>query len=81
LVAATARESAAAPRVVRLAGVNKWYNEFHALRDIDLEVTQGERVVFWGPSGSGKTTLLRCLAGVEPVQSGTMEIAGVKKEV
>jgi general L-amino acid transport system ATP-binding protein len=79
--AARAHESAAAKRVVRLAGVNKWYNDFHALRDIDLEVTQGERVVFWGPSGSGKTTLLRCLAGLEPVQSGTMEIAGVKKEV
>jgi len=75
------RQSAAAARVVRLTGVNKWYNDFHALRDIDLEVTRGERVVFWGPSGSGKTTLLRCLAGLEPVQSGTMEVVGVKKKV
>ena len=81
MIAAAARESAAGAKVVRLAGVNKWYGEFHALRDIDLEVTQGERVVLWGPSGSGKTTLLRCMAGLEPVQSGMMEIAGVKKAV
>lgn len=80
MAAATARESMAAS-VVRLAGVNKWYGDFHALRDIDLEVRPGERVVFWGPSGSGKTTLLRCLAGLEPVQAGTMEIAGARKDV
>lgn len=76
---ATARESATASSVVRLSGVNKWYGDFHVLRDIDLEVAQGERVVLWGPSGSGKTTLLRCLAGLEPVQAGTMQIAGVTK--
>jgi len=78
-VASAARESAIASSVVRLVGVNKWYGDFHALRDIHLEVTQGERVVLWGPSGSGKTTLLRCLAGLEPVQAGRMQIAGVTK--
>ena len=79
------RAAAAPPEasaiVLRLAGVNKWYGDFQVLRDIDLAVGEGERVVCWGPSGSGKTTLLRCLAGLEPVQSGTMEIAGVNKAV
>jgi general L-amino acid transport system ATP-binding protein len=67
--------------VVALAGVDKWYGAFHVLRGIDLAIARGERVVFWGPSGSGKTTLLRVLAGIEPVQSGTMQIAGVRKAV
>jgi general L-amino acid transport system ATP-binding protein len=62
-----------------LAGVNKWYEEFRVLRDIDLTVLRGERVVLWGRSGSGKTTLLRCLAGLEAAQSGTMHVAGKKK--
>ena len=70
-----------ADAAVRLAGVNKWYGDFHVLRDIDFLVRRGERVVCWGPSGSGKTTLLRCLAGLEPVQTGTMRIAGVDKAV
>src|SRR5438552_693932 len=73
-----ARTGAAA---VRLAGVNKWYGEFHVLRDIDLAIAPGERVVFWGPSGSGKTTLLRCIAGLEAAQAGTMEVAGTRKAV
>ena len=74
-------EAAAVTAVISLAGVNKWFADFHVLRDIDLVVTRGERVVFWGPSGSGKTTLLRALAGIEPVQSGTMVIAGTMKAV
>lgn len=78
--AALAPAGSRAP-IVRLSGVNKWYGQFHALRDIDLEVTPGERVVFWGPSGSGKTTLLRCIAGLEPVQTGTLEVAGTAKAV
>jgi ABC-type polar amino acid transport system ATPase subunit len=65
----------------RLARVNKWFKEFHVLRDIDLEIAAGERVVLWGPSGSGKTTLLRCLAGLEPAQTGTIEIVGERKAV
>lgn len=62
--------------IVRLAQVNKWYGQYHALRDIDLTVTRGECVALWGPSGSGKTTLLRCLAGIEAVQQGSIEING-----
>jgi ABC-type polar amino acid transport system ATPase subunit len=65
---------------VRLRGVNKWYGAFHVLRDIELQAIHGERVVLWGPSGSGKTTLLRCLAGLEPVHSGSIEVAGARCE-
>jgi polar amino acid transport system ATP-binding protein len=71
----------AAERIVHLAGVDKWYGRYHALRGIDLIVTRGECVALWGPSGSGKTTLLRCIAGLEAVQAGTMEIAGARKPV
>ena len=69
------------PIAFRLRGVNKWYKDFHVLRDIHLQVLAGERVVLWGPSGSGKTTLLRCLAGLEGVESGMMEVSGASKQV
>ena len=68
-------------KAAHLNGVNKWFRDFHVLCDIDLDIGMGERVVLWGPSGSGKTTLLRCLAGLEPVQSGTLQIAGVDMDV
>ncbi|HVO89780.1 MAG TPA: ATP-binding cassette domain-containing protein [Casimicrobiaceae bacterium] len=73
----------AAPRTAafRLRAVNKWYGHFHVLRDVDLHAASGERIVLWGPSGSGKTTLLRCLAGLEPVESGFVEISGSRKPV
>jgi ABC-type polar amino acid transport system ATPase subunit len=67
--------------VIRVAALDKWYASYHALRGVDLTVMAGECVVLWGPSGSGKTTLLRCIAGLEPAQSGTMEVAGVRKAV
>ena len=80
MVEAAAATAAVVP-VVRVAGVDKWYGHYHALRNIDLTVARGDCVVLWGPSGSGKTTLLRCIAGLESVQSGTMEVAGVRKSV
>ena len=46
---------------IRIAGMNKWYGSFHVLRDIDLTVHRGERIVICGPSGSGKSTLIRCI--------------------
>ena len=73
--------AAAVERIVHLAAVDKWYGRYHALRNVDLMVTRGECVALWGPSGSGKTTLLRCIAGLEAIQAGTMEIAGVRKPV
>ena len=46
--------------IIHLAGVNKWFGSFHVLKDIDLDVARGERIVIAGPSGSGKSTLIRC---------------------
>ena len=54
--------------VVSMDSVNKWYGHFHVLRDINLEVNKGERIVICGPSGSGKSTLIRCLNRLEVVE-------------
>ena len=62
--------------LIRLAGVNKWYSQFHVLRDIDLEVKQGERIVVCGPSGSGKSTMIRCINGLEAYEQGVITVAG-----
>ena len=51
--------------VVSMEHVNKWFGQFHVLRDINLSVTRGERIVVCGPSGSGKSTLIRCLNRLE----------------
>ena len=63
--------------IIDFAKVNKWYGDaFHALRDIDLTVSRGERVVICGPSGSGKSTLVRCINGLERHQQGRLVVAG-----
>ena len=63
--------------IIRFDKVNKWYgNDFHVLRDIDLEVNAGERIVICGPSGSGKSTLIRCINALEPYQQGKITVAG-----
>jgi general L-amino acid transport system ATP-binding protein len=63
--------------IIRFANVNKWYGDaFHALRDIDLTVRRGERIVICGPSGSGKSTLVRCINGLERHQQGRLVVAG-----
>jgi general L-amino acid transport system ATP-binding protein len=59
--------------------VNKWYgNDFHVLRDIDLKVTQGERIVICGPSGSGKSTMIRCINRLEEHQEGHIIVDGTE---
>ena len=67
------------PAIVMRA-VNKHYGAFHALRDIDLQVAPGERIVICGPSGSGKSTLIRTINHLEPIQDGRIEVEGVVLE-
>ena len=65
--------------IIRFDKVNKWYgNDFHVLRDIDLSVAKGERIVICGPSGSGKSTLIRCINRLEEHQQGVIEVDGVE---
>jgi general L-amino acid transport system ATP-binding protein len=64
--------------IVRFDKVNKWYgNDFHVLRDIDLDVAKGERIVICGPSGSGKSTLIRCVNALEEYQQGLVTVDGI----
>ncbi|MDI9849487.1 amino acid ABC transporter ATP-binding protein [Rhodoblastus sp. 17X3] len=63
---------------IRMIGVNKWYGEFHVLRDVDLEVAAGEKIVLCGPSGSGKSTLIRCVNRLEEHQAGRIIVDGVE---
>ena len=63
--------------MIEFAKVNKWYgNQFHVLRDIDLQVRKGERIVICGPSGSGKSTLLNMLGLLDQTNSGSYRFAG-----
>ncbi len=82
----TGKTEAAAPRgtpgtattskdiAVEIAGLHKWFGAFHVLRDIDLTVMRGERIVICGPSGSGKSTLLRCINRLEDWQRGRIVV-------
>ncbi|QXR38009.1 amino acid ABC transporter ATP-binding protein [Alcaligenes aquatilis] len=62
--------------MIQLKNVNKWYGQFHVLRDITLDVAPGERIVICGPSGSGKSTLIRCINCLEEHQQGQIIVAG-----
>ena len=61
---------------IELIAVNKWFGDFHVLKDIDLTVAPGEKVVICGPSGSGKSTVVRCINKLEEHQSGTIRLYG-----
>ena len=63
---------------IEIVGMNKWYGDFHVLRDIDLVVNRGERIVVCGPSGSGKSTLIRCVNRLEEHQKGKIVVDGVE---
>jgi len=58
--------------------VNKWYGKFHVLRNVNLDVTRGERIVICGPSGSGKSTLIRCINRLEEHQQGSIVVEGIE---
>ena len=62
---------------VQLLGVNKWFGTFHVLKDVDLSVERGEKIVICGPSGSGKSTLIRCINRLEEHAGGTIIVDGV----
>ncbi|MEO9338582.1 amino acid ABC transporter ATP-binding protein [Mesorhizobium sp. SB112] len=61
----------------KIHALNKWYGNFHVLKDINLAVESGARIVICGPSGSGKSTLIRCVNGLETYQDGSIELGGV----
>ncbi|MGF1552471.1 MAG: amino acid ABC transporter ATP-binding protein [Paracoccaceae bacterium] len=64
--------------VIQIRHMNKWYGDFHVLRDIDLVVNRGERIVVCGPSGSGKSTLIRCINRLEEHQKGDIIVDGIE---
>ena len=63
---------------IEIEAMNKWFGAFHVLRDIDLTVYRGERIVICGPSGSGKSTLIRCINALEEHQAGRIEVDSVR---
>ena len=73
-----ASKKTAGEPIIRLQGVNKWYGQFHVLKDINLDVQQGERIVLCGPSGSGKSTTIRCINRLEEHQQGRIIVDGTE---
>ncbi|MFT6207059.1 MAG: general L-amino acid transport system ATP-binding protein, partial [Colwellia sp.] len=59
-----------------IEGLNKWYGDFHVLKDINLKVKKGEKIVICGPSGSGKSTMIRCINRLEEFQRGSLVVNG-----
>jgi polar amino acid transport system ATP-binding protein len=64
--------------LLSMEGVDKWYGAFHALKNINLTVRKGEKIVLCGPSGSGKSTLIRCINALEKIEKGTIMVEGTK---
>ena len=76
--AAPSKMSVSDEVMISMQAVNKWFGSFHVLRDINLTVYKGERIVICGPSGSGKSTLIRCLNRLEEHQDGEITVQGIK---
>ena len=72
------QQAQASDTVVELTDVNKWFGDFHVLRDITLSVGRGEKVVVCGPSGSGKSTMIRCVNRLEHHQEGRIVVDGIE---
>ena len=75
-MSATDAQASADTQTIKIDGLNKWYGAFHVLRDINLNVAEGERIVICGPSGSGKSTLIRCINRLEEHQEGQIVVDG-----
>lgn len=75
---ATNTRDAENENVIRISDLSKWYGGFQALRNINLSVKRGERIVICGPSGSGKSTLVRCINALESHQAGTIDVVGTR---
>ena len=74
----SAVEARVGEQIIELRHVDKWFGDFHVLKDLNLEVKRGERVVVCGPSGSGKSTLIRCINRLEEHQQGQIIVAGIE---
>ena len=66
------------PNAIDIQGMNKWFGSFHVLKDIDLTVHTGEKIVVCGPSGSGKSTMIRCINRLEEHQKGQITVNGIE---
>ena len=78
MTAAVPNATASSEVMIELRGVNKWYDKFHVLKDINLQVAKGERIVVCGPSGSGKSTMIRCINRLEEHQKGQIIVDGTE---
>ncbi len=65
-------------KIIQMQNVNKWFDDFHVLKDINLEVTSKQKIVVCGPSGSGKSTLIRCINRLEEHQKGNIIVDGIE---
>ncbi len=63
---------------IHISGMHKWFGDFHVLKDINLSVDKGERIVVCGPSGSGKSTMIRCINRLEEHQKGSINVGGIE---
>jgi general L-amino acid transport system ATP-binding protein len=75
---ASVQSSASSDELIKIIGMHKWYGDFHVLKDINLSVTRGERIVICGPSGSGKSTMIRCINRLEEHQKGQIIVDGIE---
>lgn len=64
--------------VIELNDMNKWYGDFHVLKDINMKVYKGERIIICGPSGCGKSTMIRCMNRLEEHQQGEIIVNGIE---
>lgn len=76
--AAQANTQTGSVPAVEIKGMHKWYGQFHVLKDINLNVRRGERIVICGPSGSGKSTMIRCINRLEEHQQGQIFVEGIE---